>query len=103
MKIDFYLRFYTHPGQFILLSGSLPQLGNDDPAAAIPLEYVNGEFWHGSLTLDTAPTEAFHYYYIIRNEDGTLTEEWGNDRVVDPVDASIEEIQLIDTWNYAGE
>jgi 4-alpha-glucanotransferase len=103
MKIDFYLRFYTHPGQTILLTGSLPQLGNDDPAAAIPLEYVNGEFWHGSVQLDNPPHDAFHYHYILKNEDATLTEEWGNDRVIGAPEAGIEEIQAIDTWNYTGE
>ncbi|MBS1661911.1 MAG: 4-alpha-glucanotransferase, partial [Bacteroidetes bacterium] len=103
MKIDFYLRFYTHPGQSILVTGNLPEMGDDDSAAAIPLNYVNGEFWHVSLQLESAPNEPFHYHYILKNEDGTLTEEWGDDRMIEPAGDGIAEIQAIDTWNHAGE
>lgn len=103
MKIDFYLRFYTHPGQSILLTGNLPQLGNDDITLAIPLDYVNGEFWHASFILPSPLAAPFHYHYVLKNEDGTLTEEWGNDKVIGVPPAGIEEVQVIDTWNYAGE
>jgi len=103
MKIDFYLRFYTHPGQSILLTGNLPQLGNDDISAAIPLDYVNGEFWHGRIMLDAPMAEPLHYHYVLTNDDGTLTEEWGDDKVIEPPAPGFEEIHVIDTWNYAGE
>ena len=103
MKIDFYLRFYTHPGQSILLTGNLPQLGNDDINAAIPLDYVNGEFWHGRIVLDSPLAEPLHYHYVLKNEDATLTEEWGDDKVIEPPAPDFEEIHVIDTWNYAGE
>ena len=44
MKLDFYLRFYTHPGQSILLTGNVAELGNGDVTAALPMDYVNVEF-----------------------------------------------------------
>ncbi|HEY4288416.1 MAG TPA: 4-alpha-glucanotransferase [Puia sp.] len=103
MKIDFYLRFYTHPGQSILLTGSLAELGNDDINAALPLEYVNGEFWHGSIALNAPLAGPLQYHYVLKNEDSTLTEEWGDDKVIEPPAPGIEEIHVIDTWNYAGE
>ncbi|MBS1602847.1 MAG: 4-alpha-glucanotransferase, partial [Bacteroidetes bacterium] len=103
MKIDFYLRFYTHPGQSILVTGNIPQLGNDDIQSALALDYVNGEFWHGSLVLAAKPEEPLRYHYILRNEDGTLTEEWGEDKLIDLPGGAIGEVQVIDTWNYAGE
>src|SRR5262249_49229537 len=37
------------------------------------------------------------------NTDGTLTEEWGDDRSIDAQDITTAEIQVIDTWNFAGE
>lgn len=101
MKIEFYLRFYTHPGESILVCGDIPSLGNNEPSAALSMEYVNGEFWH--VNVDTSFDKAFHYHYILKNTDGTLTEEWGDDRMVDLPDAGVEEVQLIDTWNFAGE
>src|ERR1700753_3088978 len=103
MKIDFYLRFYTHPGQSILLTGNLPQLGNDNISAAIPLDYVNGEFWHGSIVLNDSLARPLNYHYVLKNEDSTLTEEWGDDKVIEPPAPGFEEIHVIDTWNYAGE
>ncbi len=102
LKLDFYLRFYTHPGESILLTGALPQLGNGDLSAALPLDYVNGEFWHGSLLMEAleAPVQ---YHYVLKGIDGALTEEGGDDKVIDTPPAGIEELQVIDTWNYAGE
>ena len=103
MKIDFYLRFYTQPGQSIWLSGNWTVLGEDDPGKSYPLQYVNGDFWHASLEFDLFPLEPLFYHYILREQDGTLTQEGGNDRRLDAPRSEIVEVQLIDTWNYAGE
>ena len=103
MKIDFYLRFYTQPGQSIWLSGNWTILGEDDPGKIYPLEYVNGEFWHGSISLDEFPADPLNYHYILKGADDTLTDEGGNDRFIHAPDPGTEEIQVIDTWNYAGE
>lgn len=105
IKIDFYLRFYTHPGQSIAVTGNIPALGNGDPEKALSLEYVNSEFWHGSLPSGILLPEhfPFSYHYILRNTDGTLTEEGGDDKVIALPADDKEEIQVIDTWNYAGE
>ncbi len=39
MTIHFYLRFYTHFGQTLLVSGDIDALGNDKIAVAFPLHY----------------------------------------------------------------
>ncbi len=103
MKLDFYLRFYTHPGQSIFVTGNLPELGNGHVSAAIPLNYVNGEFWHCSLVLSGPPAAPVHYHYILKGADGNLTEEWGDDKFLEAPVEGIEELQVIDTWNYSGE
>jgi 4-alpha-glucanotransferase len=104
IKIDFYVRFYTHPGESLMVCGNAGPLGQDDPAAAMALQYVSGDFWHGSLVLEDPQPEGLCYHYVLRGSDGALTEEWGNDKVVDlSAGADIEEVQVIDTWNYAGE
>ena len=103
MKIDFYLRFYTQPGQSILLSGNWTVLGEDDPEKSFPLQYVNGEFWHASLEFDIFPAEPLIYHYVLRGPDGMLTDEGGNDRRLEAPRRDIREVQVIDTWNYAGE
>src|ERR1700760_3055934 len=105
VKIDFYLRYYTHPGQSIVVTGNIPALGNGDPEKALPLEYVDGEFWHGSLPAGALLPEhfPFSYHYILHREDGTQTEEWGDDKVIVRPADGVEEVQVIDAWNYAGE
>jgi 4-alpha-glucanotransferase len=103
MKIDFYLRFYTQPGQSIWLSGNWTALGEDDPEKILPLQYVNGDFWHASLVLEAFPANPLQYHYLLKGADGTLTEEGGNDRYIDHPQPGTSEIQVIDTWNYAGE
>ena len=102
MKIDFYLRFYTQPGQSIWLSGNYSVLGDGDPEKAYPLQYVSGEFWHGTLQLDEFPADPLCYHYILRDPDGALTEE-GEDKFIAPPAEGTEEVEAIDTWNYAGE
>ncbi len=103
MKIDFYLRFYTQPGQSMWLSGNWTVLGEDDPEKSFPLQYVNNEFWHGSIALEDFPADPLIYRYILKGQDKTLTEEGGTDRGLDAPGNAIAEIQVIDTWNYAGE
>src|SRR5579864_7292172 len=103
IKIDFYLRFYTHPGQSISVTGNVEALGNEDAEKALPLQYVNGEFWHGSLVLDGPMPEGLRYHYVLKGEDGALTEEGGGDKLLPLPTDDTEEIHAIDTWNYAGE
>ncbi|HXB91617.1 MAG TPA: 4-alpha-glucanotransferase, partial [Puia sp.] len=103
IKIDFYLRFYTHPGQSLSVTGNVEALGNEDPEKALPLQYVNGEFWHASLILDGPMPESLRYHYVLKGEEGALTEEGGGDKLLPLPTGDTEEIHAIDTWNYAGE
>ncbi len=103
VKIEFYLRFFTQPGQSVSIAGNIAALGNDDPENTFPLQYMDGEFWHGTLQLEEPLTAPLRYHYLLKLKDGTSTEEWGDDRILEPPAAGIEEIQIIDTWNYAGE
>ena len=52
MKVDFYLRFHTQFGQTLAVVGNLPVLGSDDPDKALPLEFLNDEYWHASVETD---------------------------------------------------
>lgn len=103
MKIHFYLRFHTHIGQSLLISGNCPQLGNSDIAEAKPLEYLNNEFWRAAYDVDSKGIAKLTYKYILRNADGYSIVEWGDDRSIDLSKSGVEEIQVIDQWNHAGE
>src|SRR3974390_1694021 len=103
MKIQFYLRFHTIVGQDLYITGNIPELGNDDRLKAVRLEYLNHDFWHGVLEIEEPENHSFQYSYLLKYEDGTLIAEWGKDRIISFEDYSPEEIQVIDTWNHAGE
>src|SRR5258708_35718303 len=103
VKIAFYLRFYTRPGQSLYVSGNIGALGLDDPQKALALQYMNAEFWNGEIEIEEPFDIPIRYHYILRNEDGMTTMEWGDDRVIEFGPAGIEEIQVMDTWNHAGE
>ncbi|MEI2737355.1 MAG: 4-alpha-glucanotransferase [Chitinophagaceae bacterium] len=104
MKLQFYIRFHTRFGQRLLITGNTEELGNNDLAKALPLEYLNDEFWSGSIEIKKKELEkSIFYKYILKNEDGELLYEWGNDRQIDISRKDLQEVQLIDTWNHAGE
>src|SRR6516162_5660088 len=103
MKVQFYLRFHTTKGQEIHLSGNIGALGRMDPEKTLQMDYMNEEFWHATLELDSDHEWPISYKYILKNEDGSQVMEWGNDRRIDLSPSGLEEIQTVDTWNHAGE
>jgi len=103
MKIHFYLRFHTKFRQALYVTGNIEALGNEDPGKLFPLQYMNNDFWQGTIEVDLKKGSKIQYSYLFRTEDGAVINEWGNDRVIDIFKQTIEEIQVVDTWNHAGE
>ncbi|HEX7906175.1 MAG TPA: 4-alpha-glucanotransferase [Chitinophagaceae bacterium] len=104
MKLQFYLRFHTQVGQSLWISGSADELGNDDPANALAMEYMNEEYWQAGIDIRRKEIEkSIQYKYYLKNEDGELIAEWGDDRRIKVLRKDLQEINLVDTWNYAGE
>jgi 4-alpha-glucanotransferase len=104
MKLHFYLRFHTKFGQTIWITGNTDELGNNDPASAFPLEYLNEEFWSGIIDIRKKDLQkCINYRYFLKNEDGEIIYEWGQDREIDLPKKGVDEIRLYDTWNHAGE
>ncbi len=105
MNLGFYLRFHTKFGQSLWLSGNTESLGMDDPAKAVPLEYLNDQYWHVNIPFSRAdwPKDGICYKFYLRDEGQELLAEWGHDRLISLPPKDVSEIQLYDTWNYAGE
>lgn len=104
MRLQFYLKFHTEFGQSLWISGNMEELGNDDPSLALPMEYLNDDFWQCTLNVKRKTiTEPIVYKYFLKNKDGEITWEWGNDRLINVIKKDISEVQLTDTWNHAGE
>ena len=58
MKLHFYLRFNTKPGQALFVSGNLPELGMENtlkPPEPVALRYMNTDFWQLTVELLNKP------------------------------------------------
>ena len=86
------------------VTGNIDELGNNDPAKALLMDYLNEEFWHTTIEIKRkeVPKNIF-YKYILKTTGGEMLYEWGNDRKIDLLKKNFEEIQVTDVWNYAGE
>lgn len=104
MKFQFYLRFHTQYGQSLWISGNTEELGNDDPAKALLMDYLNDDFWAVSIEIKRKDlAKRISYKYLMKDENGEWIREWGRDRFVEEVKKEVQEVQLTDTWNHAGE
>ena len=104
MKLQFYLRFHTQYGQSLWISGDTDELGNNDPVKALSMDYLNDEFWYCSFEIKRKELQNnISYKYILKNTEGELLYEWGHDRHIDVFRKDLQEVQLIDIWNHAGE
>src|SRR5258706_9723418 len=102
MKIQFYLRFYTEVGQSLWISSNEEVTGNLDDSN-LPMIYLNNEFWQARMELTLKAKQTFTYKYFLKNKDGEIIREWGDDRVIESPGKGIDELILVDTWNHAGE
>ena len=103
MKLHFYVRFHTTVGEALAVLGNIDELGNNNLAKAAAMTYLNNDFWHLSIEADTSKTAKLHYKYVITYSDGYQVIEWDNDKAIDISKTGTEEIQLVDTWNHAGD
>jgi 4-alpha-glucanotransferase len=104
VKIHFYLRYHTHDGQCLLLSGETGYLGNCDYSKAIPMQYLNQECWHVVVEIPyKLMDDVIHYKYLLKNEDGEIMSEWGFDKYISKPAKNLRELILFDRWNRPGE
>ncbi|MEJ0089504.1 MAG: 4-alpha-glucanotransferase [Limisphaerales bacterium] len=104
MKITFRLRFHTQVGQSLFITGNHKLLGGGKVERALPLQYLNAEFWQATVQFsdNATPATAIIYNYLLRNADGSTIQDWGNDRAVNRGSLKSDELLIIDSWNHAG-
>ncbi len=106
MILHFYLRFASQYGQTLFISGNHKALGNDEFTAAVPVHFLNEDFWHASINIPvTAENDSFdlRYRYILRESSGEEMVDGCDDRIVTIINRTANEIVLYDTWNNAGD
>jgi 4-alpha-glucanotransferase len=100
----FQLRFTTQFGQIIYVVGNHPLLGNNDIEKAVPLTYLNENYWKLTLPFGAKDIvdESVSYQYFIKNADGTISYDWGKDKTFNPSAIKTELVLFVDSWNAAG-
>jgi cyclomaltodextrin glucanotransferase len=59
---------HTQPGEYIVVTGDCPELGNWDISKAYPLEYVNNSTWFGEIPFDESTGSLITYKYVLIRE-----------------------------------
>lgn len=101
-RLIFQLKFHTEFGQNIFITGDHPLLGDGVEADAVPLQYFNEEYWYLSLYTNEPIDRKINYHYILRNADGIMDHDEGNDKFIDPAQVKASELLLLDAWNHTG-
>lgn len=99
MKLTIRLRYTTHFGQTLLVCGNHKLLGDGRPDKALPLHYVNQEYWETTLDWPAATGAAtpVNYYFILREASGAITMDFGQDRRLE-LDSPGSAL-IVDSWN----
>ena len=102
-KLNFHLRYKTSFGQAIFITGDHPLLGNGKIEQAIPMVYLNDDYWVLHLeTKGLLKEGTISYSYFIQNADGTRSFDWGSDKSIIVNQVATKELVLIDAWNFTG-
>jgi 4-alpha-glucanotransferase len=102
IKITFQLNYQTTYGQELFVIGNHNLIGDNEVQKALPLQFFNNEFWFASIELPRDNNRIITYNYLLKNTDGTIQFDCGNDKQIDTEKLKENEILLIDAWNFTG-
>ncbi|MBK8900046.1 MAG: hypothetical protein IPM53_02570 [Anaerolineaceae bacterium] len=71
--------YTTQWGQNMYVVGNVPELGNWNPANAVPLSWVDSDTWSGPATFTTSAGQSIQFKFIVR-QGGTTIWEGGSNR-----------------------
>lgn len=102
MKIDFYLRFHTLFGQNLSIIGNTPSLGAFKEEEALPMNFLNQDYWHLSIEVDPSEVPVLRYQYVFTNELGETFKDGELNRKIELGNPVLQNVIVEDTWNYSG-
>ncbi|MHC1706512.1 MAG: 4-alpha-glucanotransferase [Bacteroidales bacterium] len=104
MFIRFQIEYKTYFGQQLLLSGSLPQLGDEIPekAAAMTLSDISSGTW--TFDLELTEEVSFTYRYLVKDDNfDTILDEWGPSRIHKRKEHSTQKVLFLDRWRSVAD
>ncbi len=102
MTIHFYLRYHTEMGQSISLHQNLEESGKKITEDTIVMQYLNNEFWHTAIDVESGKGLKLTYSYSINNSTGEQIHEGEHNRTINLSKPITDTIECIDAWNFEG-
>jgi len=104
MKMTIRLRYHTRFGQTLFLCGDHLWFGSGQQESALPMRYVNEEYWELTLDLPDAgwPITPVSYYFRLRQPDGSVIEDFGGDRKLHLASLTGGDTVIMESWNDLG-
>lgn len=101
MKLFFYIRYHTHFGESLFITGNAAELGGGRDL--IEMHYFNQDFWRIELDIDvtTLDEKPLEYKYVFKGTDGELVHEFRN-RTIYLKQHNVSTLKIFDMWNYSG-
>lgn len=82
--------------------GNTLSLGNFNEENALPLSFLNQDYWHAAIEVDPQEHPVLEYHYIFTSENGEVSREGERTRSIDLSKETAQHLFVEDTWNYAG-
>ncbi len=96
IEIEFQINYRTHGDEKVCLTGSVPELGNNETESALPMQYSGNGNWVTTLKFDHNDIW-FQYNYCIIINGTIIDKEWGQPRSFVYNDTN-EYYRLCDHW-----
>ena len=96
-EVTFSINYQTELGQYLCISGAIPELGKWDESETISLSTTDNQVWTGHISLDQQHKD-FSYYYLVKNHQGVvIRKEWKRmHRLI--IQDSSQSVYIHDNW-----
>lgn len=78
MVVSFTIEYRTDWGERVCITGSMAELGNNNPNQAIPLHTLDGIHWQAEIALQPEAETTLSYHYLIKREEKIVRTEWNS-------------------------
>lgn len=78
MTISLNIEYRTNWGEDVRVLGSIPELGNENPESAVPLQTTDGIHWFVTVNTAVPANGKIQYTYYIYRDGKPVRKEWSN-------------------------
>ncbi|WP_300813905.1 4-alpha-glucanotransferase [uncultured Bacteroides sp.] len=104
MTLLFNIEYRTNWGEGIRVSGSIPELGNNQLENAVPLYTIDGIHWSAEIAITPPEDGIVQYKYVVYREGNIVRTEWDSfPRVLHVSGDSEKKYRLQDCWKNLPE